>query len=76
MTRWQRGAAAVELAVRHQFDGTFDQFGGLRRQRNEIEYPQIVAAPLAPADARSAIKLATELTTAAEKLLSQLGLFS
>jgi hypothetical protein len=70
------GHYAVEVAIRHQFDGKFDQFGGLRRQRNEIEYPQIVGAPLAPADARSAIGLATELTNAAELLLPQLGLFS
>ena len=69
------GQYAVEVAVRRQFDGTFDAFGGLRRQRNDIEYPMIVAAQLTSADARSAIALATELIEAAEKLRPQLGLF-
>jgi hypothetical protein len=69
------GHYAVEVAVRSQFDGTFDLFGGLRRQRNDIEYPMIVTAQLAPADAQSAITLATELIGAAEKLGPHLGLF-
>ncbi len=69
------GHYAVEVAVRSQFDGTFDRFGGLRRQRDDIEYPMIVAAQLTPADARSAIALATELIDAAEKLRAHLGLF-
>ncbi len=69
------GHYAVEVAVRSQFDGTFDLFGGLRRQRNDIEYPMIVAAQLTPADAQSAIALATELIDAAEKLRPHLGLF-
>ena len=69
------GHYAVEVAVRSQFGGTFDRFGGLRRQRNDIEYPVIVAARLTPADARSAIALATELTDAAEQLRPHLGLF-
>lgn len=69
------GHYAVELAVRSQFDGTFDRFGGLRRQRNDIEYPMIAAAQLTSADARSAIALATELIDAAERLRPSLGLF-
>ncbi|MFZ0050105.1 MAG: HEPN domain-containing protein, partial [Streptosporangiaceae bacterium] len=69
------GHYAIEVAVRSQFDGTFDQFGGLRRQRNEIEYPMIVAAQLTSADARSAAALATELIEAAEQLWQHLGLF-
>jgi hypothetical protein len=69
------GHYAVEVAVRSQFGGTFDRFGGLRRQRNDIEYPVIVAAWLTSADARSAIALATELTDAAEQLRPHLGLF-
>jgi hypothetical protein len=69
------GHYAVEVAVRSQFDGTFDLFGGLRRQRNDIEYPMIVAAQLTSADAQSAIALVTELIDAAEKLRPHLGLF-
>jgi hypothetical protein len=70
------GHYAVEVAVRDQFGDKFGQFGGLRRQRNDIEYPRAFAAPLTPADARSAITLATELTVTAEQLLPHLGLFS
>jgi hypothetical protein len=69
------GHYAVEVVVRSQFAGTFDRFGGLRRQRNDIEYPMIVAAQLTSADARSATALATELIEAAETLRPHLGLF-
>lgn len=51
------------------------QVGGLRRQRNDIEYPVMAAARLTPADARFAIAVATELADAAEQLLPHLGLF-
>jgi hypothetical protein len=69
------GHYAVEVAVRAQFGDRFDQFGGLRRQRHDIEYPMIVAAPLSPVDARSAIVGAAELTDAAEQILPHLGMF-
>lgn len=70
------GHYVVEVAVRSQFGAAFDKYGGLRRQRNDIEYPMIAAARLTPDDARSAIAVATELTDAAERLLPHLGLFS
>lgn len=70
----RRGRYAVELAVRSQFDGTFDLFGGLRRC-NDIKYLMTVAAQLTSADAQSAIALATELIDAAEELRPHLGLF-
>jgi len=70
------GHYAVEVAVRSQFGATFDRYGGLRRQRNDIEYPVNAAARLAADDARSAIAVATELTDAAEQLLPHVGLFS
>lgn len=70
------GHYAIEVAVRDQFGDKFGLFGGLRRQRNDIEYPVIVTAPLTPDDARSAIALARELASAAEQILPRLGLFS
>jgi hypothetical protein len=70
------GHYAVEIAIRSQFGPTFDRYGGLRRQRNDIEYPVITGARLMPADARSAIAVATELIDAAEQLLPHLGIFS
>src|SRR5215469_6229957 len=69
------GHYAVEVAVRAQFGATFDRYGGLRRQRNDIDYPVIIAARLRPDDARSAISVAGELIDAAEQLLPHLGLF-
>ena len=69
------GHYAVEVAVREQFSGKFSQFGALRRQRNDIEYPRIITAPLTKADADSAIGLARELTEVAQQLLPHLGLF-
>jgi HEPN domain-containing protein len=69
------GHYAVEIAVRSQFGATFDRYGGLRRQRNSVEYPVVSTAPLMPSDARSAIEVATELIEAAEQLLPHLGLF-
>ncbi len=69
------GHYAVEIAVREQFSGKFSQFGALRRQRNDIEYPRIITAPLTKADADSAIGLAQELTEAALQLLPHLSLF-
>ena len=69
------GHYVVEVAVREQFSGKFSQFGALRRQRNDIEYPRIITAPLTKADADSAIGLAQELIDAAQQLLRHLGLF-
>ena len=69
------GHYAVEVAVRSQFGGTFDQYGGLRRQRNDIEYPVIIAAKLAPNDAQVATGVANEIIDAADQLLPHLGLF-
>jgi hypothetical protein len=70
------GHYVVEVVVRDQFGDAFGSFGGLRRQRNDIEYPVIVVSPLTPADARSAIALATQLIDVAEQLLPHLDLFS
>ena len=65
----------MEVAVRSQFGTAFDRYGGMRRQRNDIEYPVTIAGRLTPDDARSAVVVATELIDAAEQLLPHLGLF-
>ena len=69
------GHYVVEVAVRSQFGAAFDRFGGMRRQRNDIEYPVTIATRLTPDDARSAVAVATELIEAAEQLLPHLALF-
>jgi hypothetical protein len=71
----QGGHYAVEVAVRRQFGPSFDRYGGLRRQRNDIEYPVVVVSPLTSDDARSAAAVASELIEAAESLMPHLGLF-
>jgi hypothetical protein len=70
------GHYVVEVAVRSQFGAAFDRYGGMRRQRNDIEYPVTIAARLTPDDARSAVAVAAEMIDAAEHLLPHLGLFS
>jgi hypothetical protein len=69
------GHYAVDLAVREQFGGPFEQFGALRRQRNELEYPSLAPDTLTPSDADTAVAITTELIDAAERMLPHLGLF-
>lgn len=47
------GHDAVDVAVR-------EQFGGMRRQRNELEYPAFATENLTANDADDAVKLATD----------------
>jgi HEPN domain-containing protein len=70
------GHYVVEVAVRSQFGAAFERFGGMRRQRNDIEYPVTIFAGLTPEDAKSAVTVASELIDAAEQLLPHLSLFS
>jgi hypothetical protein len=70
------GHYVVEVAVRSQFGAAFDRYGGMRRQRNDIEYPVTAAARLTPNDGKSALAVAAELIEAAEQLLPHLELFS
>ncbi|MGN6687263.1 MAG: hypothetical protein ACTHK1_06965 [Actinomycetales bacterium] len=65
----------VEQAVRAQFGSGFRQFGALRRRRNELEYPQRADDEANEVEAATAVANAREILIAAERLLSQLGLF-
>jgi hypothetical protein len=69
------GHYAIDVAVREQFSGPFEDFGGLRRQRNELEY-QLVTDVVSSTDASRAIDLANKLVNTAEQMLPHLGLFS
>ena len=51
------GHYAVDEAIRAQFGPTLRDFGGLRRRRNELEYPQY------PTERASAAEAAEALTT-------------
>lgn len=68
------GHYAVDIAVREQFGGPFEQFGGLRRQRNVLEY-KFVTDTVTSDDAHGAAGIAARLIDAAEQMLPHLGLF-
>ncbi len=69
------GHYAVELAARAQFGPGFRQFGALRRRRNELEYPERPGDDATTEEATEAVENARAIITAAEGLLTQLGLF-
>jgi hypothetical protein len=70
------GHYAVDVAVREQFGGPFEKFGGLRRQRNELEYPTFATDSLTSADVTAAVALVKEIIDAADQMLTHLGLFA
>lgn len=70
------GHYAVDVAVREQFGEVFRQFGPMRRQRNDIEYPMYVTDTLTPSDAHRAAEAATKMLDAADQLIEHLGRFS
>jgi hypothetical protein len=69
------GHVAVERAVRAQFDGPFTPYGGLRRRRNEIEYPSHPDEAVDTHEATQAMAAAEAVLDAAAKLLPHLDLF-
>ena len=70
------GHIAVERAVRAQFGAPFAPYGGLRRRRNEVEYPSHPDEHVDPEEAADAIDIAESLIESAEKLLPHLQLFT
>ena len=70
------GHVAVERAVRAQFGAPFAPYGGLRRRRNEVEYPAHPDETVSPDEAVEALDIAETLIDAAERLLPHLGHFS
>lgn len=70
------GHYAVERAVRAQFGDGFRPFGGLRRRRNELEYPHLPSDTASREEAAEAVEVARRLIAAASQLLPQLALFA
>jgi uncharacterized protein (UPF0332 family) len=70
------GHIAVERAVRAQFGAPFAPYGGLRRRRNDIEYPAHAEEVVAPDEAADALRAAGEMLDAAAKLLPHLSPFT
>jgi len=71
-----RPTVAVERAVRAQFGTSFSAYGGLRRRRNEVEYPAHPDERVDHDEAAGALTEATQILDAATKLLPHLDLFT
>jgi HEPN domain-containing protein len=69
------GHYVVEEVIRAQFGPTLRAFGGLRRRRNELEYPLYPTEQASAAEAAETLKTADEIIEAASKLVPNLGFF-
>ncbi|HEY1665049.1 MAG TPA: HEPN domain-containing protein [Trebonia sp.] len=69
------GHYAIEEVIRAQFGPTLRAFGGLRRRRNELEYPLYPTEQATVAEAAESLKTAAEIIDSATKLLPNLGFF-
>ena len=69
------GHHAVDGTIRAQFGAGLRALGGLRRRRNELEYPQHPGERASESEADEALKTATEIITAVAQLLPNLGFF-
>jgi HEPN domain-containing protein len=69
------GHYGVEEVIRAQFGPTLRAFGGLRRRRNELEYPLYPTEQASAAEAAETLKTADEIIDAASRLVLNLGFF-
>jgi HEPN domain len=69
------GHYAVEEVIRAQFGPALRAFGGLRRRRNELEYPLYPTEQASPAEAAETLTTAAEIIDAAARLVPNLGFF-
>jgi HEPN domain-containing protein len=69
------GHYVVEEVIRAQFGPALRAFGGLRRRRNELEYPLYPTEQASTAEAAETLKTAAEIIDAASKLVPNLGFF-
>lgn len=69
------GHYVVEEVIRAQFGPALRAFGGLRRRRNELEYPLYPTEQASAAEAAETLKTAGEIIDAASKLIPNLGFF-
>lgn len=65
------GHVAIERALGAQFGPVFARFGGLRRRRNELDYPSSADDFADTQEARQAIDRAAEIVDNAAKVLKQ-----
>jgi hypothetical protein len=69
------GHHAIEETVRAQFGPVLSAFRGLRRRRNELEFPLYPAEQADAAEAAETLKTAAEIIEAVATLLPNLGFF-
>jgi hypothetical protein len=69
------GHYVIEEVIRAQFGSSLRAFGGLRRRRNELEYPLYPAEQATTAEAAETLTTATEIIDAAARLVPDLGFF-
>jgi HEPN domain-containing protein len=69
------GHKVVDDAVRAQFGTGLRAFGGLRRRRNELEYPDYPTEKASADEATEALQTASQIIDAAAQLLPNLGIF-
>jgi hypothetical protein len=69
------GHYVIEEVIRAQFGPTLRAFGGLRRRRNELEYPLYPTEQASPEEAAEALQTASEIIDAAAKLVPNVDFF-
>ncbi len=69
------GHYVVEKAIRAQFGAVFQQFGTLRRRRNELEYPTAPGAESTARELREAFGLSAAIIDAATAIMPELRTF-
>jgi HEPN domain-containing protein len=69
------GHYVIEEVIRAQFGSNLRAFGGLRRRRNELEYPLYPTEQANPEEATETLKTAAEIIDAAAELVPSLGFF-
>lgn len=69
------GHYAIEEVLRAQFGSSLRAFGGLRRRRNELEYPLYPTEQATTAEAAETLNTAAEIIDAAARLVPNLGFF-
>ena len=69
------GHYAIEEVIRAQFGGSLRAFGGLRRRRNELEYPLYPGEEATAGEAAEALSTAGEIIDAVAQILPNLGFF-
>lgn len=69
------GHVVVEQAARAQFGAGFKDFGGLRRRRNELEYPEYPDERAMADEVSIALEQAKNAINSAQRLIGDLSFF-